>query len=281
MGQIFHATLYRIPTLEYVTVEADKFHANCYSCRGAIRMMHHYLRRGRWNVCYNGNYEELPPDLADGGDEISQEEFALFVSDYELEEDEEYAHIRESVQQQKAKWKDISNNRDWPYEDVEYKGFLVNHTQKQAVDLEKYYGLSISLGFDGEDGHEFEYCADPIPSLTETGGGTDMLLFDGCTTETTEQLIGCWLRDELEIVDKRPRGYRLIKCCFNEIWGAVRYNYYRFGTDADAFVLNRNGNRMGVHALSLSGERGPMAFIKVEDRGEEGIFFKWILADEA
>jgi hypothetical protein len=72
-------------------------------------------------------------------------------------------------------------------ESVRYEGFLVNHTKKLALDLDDYYKKSLSMTKNGD-----LYAIDPVPVLTETGGGLSMALFDGMTSTTTDNLDEEW-----------------------------------------------------------------------------------------
>jgi len=144
---------------------------------------------------------------------------------------------------------------------VKYENFLVNHTRKLAIDLADYYHQSIATTQKGED-----YAVDPIPVLTETGGGSEMLFFDGIAEETTEQLKGGWCGDLLQIVDRLPDGYSLINCCFTEVLGKRYYCYYEFGLNKEGYLLKDNkGNLFKALMLSLSGKRGPVNTFNVKE----------------
>jgi len=144
---------------------------------------------------------------------------------------------------------------------VKYENFLVNHTQKLAIDLADYFNQSVSMTQKGD-----KYAIDPIPVLTETGGGTEMAFFDGIAEETTEQLKGQWCGDLLQIVDKLPEGYSLINCCFAEAHGKQRYCYYAFGLNKEGYLLkDGSGNLFKALMLSLHGKRGPVSRFKVEE----------------
>jgi hypothetical protein len=102
---------------------------------------------------------------------------------------------------------------------VKYENFLVNHTKKLAIDMADYYNQSKALNESRE-----AYAIDPIPVLTETGGGSAMVFIKGIAEDTTEQLAGVWCGDLLQIVDRLPDGYSLINCCFTELHGQLRYD---------------------------------------------------------
>jgi hypothetical protein len=102
----------------------------------------------------------------------------------------------------------------------------VNHTKKQAIDLDDYYRKSLSM----TKNRDF-YVIDPIPGLTETGGGLCMALFDGMTSATTEKLDMEWCGDLLQIVSDLPNGYERIDCCFTDLWDRTRFCYTKYGVD--------------------------------------------------
>jgi len=84
---------------------------------------------------------------------------------------------------------------------------------------------------------------DPVPVLTETGGGTGMALYDGMSAETTAELAGTWCGNLLEITDTRPNDYGLMHCCFAEAWWRAKYLHRKFGEHDEGLVLkDRSGN---------------------------------------
>ena len=111
-----------------------------------------------------------------------------------------------------------------------------------------------------------EYAIDLIPVLTETGGGAIMAFLDGVAEETTEQLVGGWCGDLLQIVDRLPDGYSLINCCFADMQSKVRYCYIKFGTNKNGFLLkNDNGDFCKVVGINIYGKRGHVSRVKVEE----------------
>jgi hypothetical protein len=157
---------------------------------------------------------------------------------------------------------------------VDYSGFLVNHLQKKAVDLTRYYDQSRS-----EYSNGIVFTIDPIPVLTETGGGTQMALLDGASCDTTEQLAETWRGDLLQITDEPPSDYEVMDCCFANIWGRVRYCYDKFGVDSDGCVLEKQkGTRLQCVKFNICMKRGTSQYIKVE-RTEGKIIFTGIPAD--
>jgi hypothetical protein len=144
---------------------------------------------------------------------------------------------------------------------VKYENFLVNHTQKLAIDLADYFNQSRALTQSGEG-----YAIDPIPVLTETGDGTQMAFFDGIADETTEQLAGGWCGDLLQIVDKLPDGYSLINCCFTELHGKLNYCYGVFGFNKHGFLLkNDKEDLFKAVLLNFHGKRGPIIQFEVKE----------------
>jgi len=153
---------------------------------------------------------------------------------------------------------------------AEYSGFLLNHTQKLAVDLADYYERSMARG------SNYEFAIDPIPVLTETGGGTAMALFDGRSADSTMEHVGTWCGELLEIVDCLPDDYRLVACCFAEIRTRTAYLYRTFGVNDRSLVLNdRSGNPFRVrlsHPFPKLGGRDESFFIKAEE-SDDGVDF--------
>ena len=122
-----------------------------------------------------------------------------------------------------------------------------------------------------------EFVIDPIPPLTETGGGTLNALFEGCSAEVTEQLTGSWCGDLLQIVDNCPEDYKKIPCCFAPIKGRCRYCKKVFGLDNESFILkNKKGERLEMVTLSLFLKRSDAAYMQYENT-EDGVYFKPVL----
>jgi hypothetical protein len=149
---------------------------------------------------------------------------------------------------------------------VKYSGYLLNHTQKLAIDLDDYHRQSKYLSEEGND-----VAIDAIPVLTETGDGAQMALYGGASADTTEKLVGAWCGDLLQIVDKLTEGYRLINCCFAERWSRAVYCYENFGASDDEYVLkDSDGTRFEVVKFGLIDfERGSPRYVKVEIQEEQ------------
>jgi len=137
--------------------------------------------------------------------------------------------------------------------------------KKLAVNLTDYYEQSKSFNRSKE-----EIIIDVVPVLTETGGGTLMALFDGASNESTEKLIGTWCGDLLQIADELPKKYKVINCCFAEIWHKARLYYHTFGTDKKGYILkNSKGKKYECVSYDFNKTRGSAMYVKVEKLGKE------------
>jgi hypothetical protein len=100
-----------------------------------------------------------------------------------------------------------------------------------AIDLRDYHERSTSA-LPGAA------CVDPLPVLTETGGGAAMLFFDGASLDTTYKLFGAWRWDVLQIVAEAPGGYEIVPCCFSPMYSnVVTMVHERNGCDETGLVL--------------------------------------------
>jgi len=286
MGQIFYACAYDIEEKTCCTIDADKFHANCYSFSGAVYSMHYLLRQKPYRIMWGGHYVSSEENIA----RFSSTEDLLGISTYIDERNfpsepedswEKSYHDKVVFVCENSKlwkrinvWDEAKAYFDWERtHSVKYSGFLVNHTKKQAVDLASYLERSKFLVKD-------EIAAiDPVPVLTETGEGAQMALFEGVSVDSTEGLAGKWCGDLLQIVDETPADYEPINCCFSEIWRSVEYCYDTVGVDKEGFVLkDKGGERLKVAALSVYGKRGPPCYVNVEET-EDKINFKTVETD--
>jgi len=271
MGQIFSACAYDIKTKACCVVDSDKFHANCYSFSDTVATMHFLLRLKSWRIMWGGNY--VCTNLAKFSRDEDLQGISTYVdigyferNDDNLKEKEGYDKVKLIVAYHKmwehidvwnvvCKYFDLENTKS-----VKYDGFLVNHTQKTAVDLADFYRQSVSLTDDGRN-----FVIDLLPVLTETGEGTQMALYEGLSFDSTEELAGTWCGDELQIVDDLPENYRPINCCFAEIWSRAYYCYDAFGLNQEGYLLNdSNQNLYEVTRLNLIGKRGSPRILKVE-----------------
>jgi hypothetical protein len=189
--------------------------------------------------------EELSEDMLLGISTYMGREDIENNSESNQQDDENYRKNVEFVIKNTAPWQRINvwdeAEEFFDYEhthSVRYEGFLVNRTKKLAVDLGDYYKKSLSMTKNGD-----LYVIDPIPGLTETGGGLSMALFEGMTPATTENLDGEWCGDLLQIVNDLPDGYERIDCCFANIWGRTQFCYKEYGVDKEGFLLEQQGKR--------------------------------------
>jgi hypothetical protein len=273
MGQIFDACIYDIDSMTCCVMDADKFHANCYSFSGAVISTHYLLRQKPYRVMWGGGYAVIHDNIAS----FSRTEDLLGLSTYTSYEDIESNNegLRKKDWFDKAKF--IGENHErWKHINVweearqycnwekthcaRYSGYLLNHTQKLAVDMGEYFARSVSTR-----GKENLFAIDAIPVLTETGGGTSMALFEGVAADSTEKLAETWCGDLLQIVETLPGDYELINCCFAEIWDRADFCYHLFGVDSSGYLLgDKDGNRYKCASLKLSGDRGAARHVKVE-----------------
>lgn len=266
MGQIFNATVYNTKSRECFVEDADKFHANCYSFSTVVCVTHYLLRQAPYNVMWYGHYtvlnnaieKFLSSDDTLLGISIS-EDLGTFQRHNEELAEKPYIDRIKFIDEAHNSWKHMNVEKAAiDYFDfkktlsVKYDGYLINHTKKLAINLKDYYEKSISF-----TGRKEEYAIDLIPPLTETGDGTLMALFDGCSAEVSEQLIGTWCGDLLQIVDELPEGYNEILCCFAQVWERAECCMDKFGLDDESFILkNDKKERFEATALSFRLKRG-------------------------
>ena len=285
MGQIFSACAYDIEKRTRCVIDADKFHANCYSYNDTVLSMHYLLRQQPYRIMWGGQYIMLDDNL----ERYSSEEYLLGISAYLDEEiienfdekynEKSYYDKAKFINDNYKKWKNISVHEeaaeyfDWENtHSVKYSGYLVNHTKKLAIDLADYYKKSKYI-MDTENGF-VEIAIDLIPVLTETGDGTQMALYEGISADTTEELARQWCGDLLQITDNIPENYQLINCCFAEIWDRAKYCYANFGTNENNYLLNdAEGNIYSVAAINISGKRGTIKQLKAEKIDNRVKFF--------
>lgn len=273
MGQIFYACAYDIETKNCCVIYADKFHANCYSCSKAVCLIHYLLRQKPYHVMWGGEYMLIDDNL----EYVSRTEELLGISTYTAYEDYEEinSNLEEKSYYEKVRfigdnnklWNRINVNEEakqyFDFENrhtVKYSGFLVNHTKKLAINLADYYKKSKSMI------NNTIIVIDPVPALTETGGGIAMALLDGLAADSTEYLAEQWCGDLLQIVDELDNGYELINCCFAEIRSRMNYCYETYGISKDGYVLkNENGDLYEATSLDIFRKRIPSTYyFKVE-----------------
>jgi hypothetical protein len=247
--------------------------------------MHYLLRQNPYNIMWGGGYVVINDHLED----ISSEEILLGISTYECYESflsnnsdlesKSYIDKVRFIEENGTRWNRINvwdeamEFFDWNNtHSAKYTGYLVNHTQRLAVCLADYFEQSL-MGNDGD------VVIDPIPVLTETGGGTGMALYNGLSIESTEKLAGKWCGERLQILEELPADYTVIQCCFAEIWGKTKYLYAKYGLDTNGFVLGSNGERFQATSLDVFGRRGKPSYIKAE-LTDEKVLFKGVHVDE-
>jgi hypothetical protein len=225
MGQIFHACAYDTETKICCVIDADKFHANCYASSGTVHSMHYLLRQKPYRIMWGGHYV-VDEDIIEGYSRIEDLlglSTYLDYDDFERSNDDDEGDLKSKSYYDKVKfiednsklwnridvWDEAGEYFDWENtHSVAYSGYLLNHTQKLAIDLADYYKQSKSLF--GRD--KIITTIDAVPVLTETGGGTQMALFDGVSTDSTEELAGTWCGDLLQIANEQPDDYKRINC---------------------------------------------------------------------
>jgi hypothetical protein len=258
-------------------MDADKFHANCYGHSGAVRSIHYLLRQKPYHVMWGGQYVLLDDKLA----EFSRKEDLLGISTYINREDFElndkgwsgkdyYDKVKFIIENSERwntikVWEESREYFDWGNtHSVEYSGYLVNHTQKLAVDLADYFEQSRFFS-----GYREDMTIDAVPVLTETGGGTQMALFNGVAADSTEELAEEWCGDLLQIVDEPMKDYKIINCCFSEIWQRAGYCFRAFGVNDEQYLLKDNSGRLYTAApLSIRGNREREGALYIETRRE-------------
>jgi len=278
MGEIFFACAYDVEAKTCCTVYADKFHANCYSFSNAVISMHYLLRQAPYHVLWGG--DGIVEDFSD----ISSKELLLGLSTYlgkgyfslnssNLKNEEAHDKVK-FIDENHKLWKHIHVEDEaveyFDYENtnsVKYTDYLVNHTKKLAIDLADYYEKSRS--FRSDQGIIQEMAMDPVPVLTETGGGSYSVFMEGITADTTEKLACTWRGDLLQITDAPPDGYELIHCCFAEVKERAFFSYQTFGVNKDGLLLNDNNGTLfsGVRLDLFFGKRGLPCHIKAEKNG--------------
>ena len=281
MGQLFRACAYDIKTSECCVMDADKFHANCYSYSGTVSSIHYLLRQKPWRIMWGGAYVVIDDKLAGylRDEDLYGLSTYLGYADFEMNnrglEKKEYYDKVKLIEEYATKWNwidvwdEAGKYFDWEKtKSVKYEGYLVNHTQKTAIDLADYCRQSISMRDDNSI-----YLIDAIPVLTETGDGSPMVFFDGISIDTTEELAGKWRGDELQIVDELPENYILINCCFADIWKKANFYCETFGVNKDGYILkDNNQNLYKATTLNYFGKRGYIYIVKVE-KTEKGISY--------
>jgi len=288
MGVIFFACAYDIEAKIRSVYDADKFHANCYAHSGAVFSMHYLLRQKPYRIMWGGLdvvEEDNIQDFSKTEDLLgisTYVNFEDFVMNYEnIEKEDYYEKIKDKVKfvnENYNLWEDINVEDealayfDWDTNhSVKYSGFLINHTKKLAVDLADYHSKSKFIL------ENIVTAIDPIPVLTETGGGSRLAFLKGVTYDSTENLSETWCGDLLQIVDELPSDYKLIDCCFASLAEKTKYCYRIFGVDKDDFVvLDKNGNRLKVVSLDIFFDDRVAEFHVKAEKVNKGINFQFV-----
>jgi len=274
MGQIFNACAYDIDSKICYVYYGDKFHAECYSFSGAVFSMHYLLRQASYRIMWGGDYAALLENLSNFSNEEELLGISTYADDVEIDTseygcNEQMLNKAKFITENYNLWNrmDISDIVDKSYKyfdwemthSVKYTGYLLNHSKKSAVDLKDFFNKSISYHTKGE-----RFTIDPLPILTETGGGTQMALIDGISTDSTEELAGIWCGDLLQITDALPNDYILINCCFADMRSKARYCLHEFGTsDAGLLLKDKNDSLFTAAMLSFHGKRGNHCYLNV------------------
>ena len=113
--------------------------------------------------------------------------------------------------------------------EVSWTGYLVNHTRKMYVDVEKYY----------EKSKINKNCIDPLVVLTASNGAAS-LFWEGFSENSAYSLLGYWFTDIIEWVDNRPENMNeLCDLEFCEIFWKTMLD--EWGTTGDGCLANKNG----------------------------------------
>ncbi|MDR1871020.1 MAG: hypothetical protein LBS60_03670 [Deltaproteobacteria bacterium] len=280
MGQIFYATVYDIEDMTRISIDADKFHANCYSFSGTVVCAHYLLRQKPHRVMWFGGYalhEGGLEDFSETSDLLGISAYVQsdeYLSDIDVSDEDSSAKIQ-FIRENMKRWRSINIYNEakeyFNYDknrSVSYSGFLINHTKKLAINLADYLQRSLSMF-----GGDFLGAIDLIPVLTETGGGSAMAFFDGISWDTTEKLSQQWRGDLLQIVDEPPTDYQIINCCFAGIWAKAKACRSMYGVDSFNYILSdKNGNRYECTNLNFYFSRGARHHVQVEFTEKEIIY---------
>jgi len=134
--------------MECCALEADKFHANCYSYSEVVLSMHYLLRKKPYRIMWGGNdiYSEY------GREDFTSKEDMLGIStfldkdDFEMRTDVQeksyYKKVLRFLTKNNERWKRMNVWKealeffDWDNtHSVDYRGFLVNHTKNERLTL--------------------------------------------------------------------------------------------------------------------------------------------------
>lgn len=248
MGQLFKSVAIDKEEKKVHWNYADKFYGYCYSVSMTVHRIHYLLREKSYHVLWGGDNMFSSNWLKDIEGEESLENLSAYLNfrhktDEDLLEEggEKFLKKARKIDAYADQWSNMddfdkiaSDKYDWYLAgSALYKGYLVNHNHKLAINLETYYQSSLCTQY--QDG--FMYVVDPIPVLTETGGSVGMVFYDGMTDSTTIELEGTWCGDLLQILDELPDGFSEIKCCFAPVIPRAVYCYNEFGVNENKLVF--------------------------------------------
>jgi hypothetical protein len=234
---------------------------------------HHVLCEKPYRVAYVG-YEaiyENEKEIEDGGDE-TKKLFTVMHNAYLCEDNaEEYMrNLRDgdsALATTAAKLLSMRRFRGATKELYKERGYIVNHTKKVAIDLADYYkGSEIGK----------EAVIDPLPILTGTGCGAQMVFFDGASANTTYELFNAWCWDILQITSALPAGYDIIPCYFAPMYVDILGDAYkRNGCDENGYLLNDKKKAYSVIMFTVRGDayRCSVSVEKLEKDSREGLRF--------
>lgn len=287
MGQEFYASAYDMEKRTCYEYYCDKFHSDCYSFSGSVVLMHYLLRKAPYRIIYGGD-KILNKDIFS---RFSTEDELIALSSYlnlkdcylyerypELIDDENFKRNEKFISDNYEKWNRMNMEKILEEAEkyfnihythsVNYSGYLINHTKKIAIDLHDYYEKSVSSNEKNQ-----KFVIDPIPVLTETGGGIEMALFDGLSPETTDELTSTWLGDLLQIVDILPNDYKLINCCFVDATYRAHYCYHKYGVNKKKLLYKNDKKELfEVVFFNYWRKRNKPSKIKVTINKNELIF---------
>jgi len=269
MEQIFYACAYDPETMTRYVYDAGEFQENCYSFSEAVSALQYVLRQKPYHIIWGGNYiydDYFFEEFSNSKEDLLA--LSVYMS-YSKSELDTLRFSKKSNYDKKKKighlnnrWKDIviSDENIRKNNSAIYKGYLINHTKKLAINLRKYYKQSV--GDSTIIGSKDLFVIDAIPILTETGGGFTSALFAGITGDSTYKHRKKWCGDLLEIVNKIPRGYTVINFRFANIVDRYRYCCTKYGLDRDNYILNRNKKRLVGTKLTVFGGNDTKSYLK-------------------
>ncbi len=293
MGTYFYACAYDILDKTCCVLDADKFASECRSFCEPVLSMHYLLRQKAYRVMWGGGDVLSDDNIGVFSRKEDLLGISTFVRSYDLQiifrnfmKDSEGKKHHDKIMfvgLSSFLWDylDLCNE---PYEyfnyentlSVDYTGYLLNHTQNLAVDMEDYYRLS-QICIQDIYMQDINTAIDLVAVLTQTGGGIGKF-YNGISVDSTENLSGEWCGDLLQITNSLPDGYQVIKCYFADALGRAMHCYKKFGANEDGYVVNdSSGKLFEAVKLDLWGRRKSTFKMKIEKIGDR---IKFIPTDE-